>query len=400
MTVAAAHRTPLPLMVLLAACTALGPLAINIYLPSLPVIQGQFGIDIAALQSTVSLALVAFGLGLLLLGPLADRYGRRPALLAGLVLFILGSALTATADGLTQLLAGRMIASLGAALTFITSRAVVADITPREHTQRSIAQMTMIMLMAQMTAPILGNIALASGSWRAIQYAQLLLGVVLLALVYWQVRETLAERPAGEMRRGLLAPAAALLRRRRFQLLMGQTGLLYSAYPAFVSIAPYLMISVFHRPPTEYGLYFISLPLGYFLGNGFVLRFGMRHGQHRLIQGGTGVGVIACALCLLLFALGLRTPAVLFATVGTLLNFGMGLALPSASARAVSESWPNTGSGWGLVGFSQQFAAAAAVQLVGFFPATSAVPVVCVCMLITALVLGIERWSSAGSQPV
>jgi DHA1 family bicyclomycin/chloramphenicol resistance-like MFS transporter len=398
--VAAAHRTPLPLMVLLAACTALGPLAINIYLPSLPVIQGQFGIDIAALQSTVSLALVAFGLGLLLLGPLADRYGRRPALLAGLVLFILGSALTATADGLTQLLAGRMIASLGAALTFITSRAVVADITPREHTQRSIAQMTMIMLMAQMTAPILGNIALASGSWRAIQYAQLLLGVVLLALVYWQVRETLAERPAGEMRRGLLAPAAALLRRRRFQLLMGQTGLLYSAYPAFVSIAPYLMISVFHRPPTEYGLYFISLPLGYFLGNGFVLRFGMRHGQHRLIQGGTGVGVIACALCLLLFALGLRTPAVLFATVGTLLNFGMGLALPSASARAVSESWPNTGSGWGLVGFSQQFAAAAAVQLVGFFPATSAVPVVCVCMLITALVLGIERWSSAGSQPV
>lgn len=400
MTSAAAHGPPLPLMVLLAACTALGPLAINIYLPSLPVIQGQFGIDVAALQLTVSLALVAFGLGLLLLGPLADRHGRRPALLAGLVLFIAGSALTATAAALPQLLAGRIVASLGAALTFITSRAVVADITPREQTQRSIAQMTMIMLMAQMTAPILGNIALASGSWRAIQYAQLILGLLLLVLVYWRLQETLAVQQEGEPRAGLLAPALALLRRRRFQLLMGQTGLLYSAYPAFVSIAPYLMISVFHRPPTEYGLYFISLPLGYFLGNGFVLRFGMRYGQHRLIQAGTCVGAMACLLCLVIFGLGVQTPVVLFATVGVLLNFGMGLALPSASARAVSESWPNTGSGWGLVGFSQQFAAAAAVQLVGFFPAKSAVPVVCVCLLITTLVLGIERWSSAAAQPV
>jgi len=140
--------------------------------------------------------------------------------------------------------------------------------------------------------------------------------------------------------------------------------------------------------------------LGYFLGNGFVLRYGMRYGPHYLIQAGTSVGVLACLLCLVLFALGLQTPVVLFATVGTLLNFGMGLALPSASARAVSESWPNTGSGWGLVGFSQQFAAAAGVQLVGFFPATSAVPVVCVCMALTAMVLAIERWSGAGVQPV
>ena len=397
---AAAHRPPLSMMVLLAACTALGPLAINIYLPSLPVVQAQFGVDIAALQSTVSLALVAFGLGLLLLGPLADRYGRRPALLAGLVLFILGSVLTATAPGLPQLLAGRMTASLGAALTFITSRAVVADITPREQTQRSIAQMTMIMLMAQMTAPMLGNIALASGSWRAIQYGQTLFGVVLLLLVLWRIKETLPARVEGEALTGMMAPAFALLRRRRFQLLMGQTGLLYSAYPAFVGIAPYLMISVFHRPATEYGLYFISLPLGYFLGNGFVLRYGMRYGSHYLIQAGTSVGVLACLLCLLLFALGMQTPVVLFATVGTLLNFGMGLALPSASARAVSESWPNTGSGWGLVGFSQQFAAAAGVQLVGFFPATSAVPVVCVCMALTLMVFAIERWSSAGVQAV
>ena len=397
---AAAHRPPLPLLVLLAACTALGPLAINIYLPSLPVIHTQFGIDIAALQSTVSLPLVAFGVGLLLLGPLADRYGRRPALLGGLVLFLVGSVLTATAAGLPQLLAGRIGASMGAALTFITSRAVVADITPREHTQRSIAQMTMIMLMAQMTAPLLGNLALASGSWRLIQQAQTLLGVVLLVMVAWRVRETLPPRDTAGPQPGLLAPAVALLRRRRFQLLMGQTGLLYSAYPAFVGIAPYLMVSVFHRPPTEYGLYFVALPLGYFLGNGFVLRFGARFGPHQLIQAGTLFGASACLLCLLLFALGFASPLVLFATVGTLLNFGMGLALPSASARAVAESWPNTGSGWGLVGFSQQCAAAAAVQVVGFLPATSAVPVVCVCMTVTLLVLLVERRSGAGARTV
>ncbi|MEO6185526.1 MAG: MFS transporter, partial [Steroidobacteraceae bacterium] len=84
-------------MVLLAACTSLGPLSLNLYLPSVPAVQTHFTATVAAVQSTVSLALLAFGLGLVLLGPLTDRYGRRPCLLGGLILFIAGAAVAALA---------------------------------------------------------------------------------------------------------------------------------------------------------------------------------------------------------------------------------------------------------------------------------------------------------------
>lgn len=390
-TPARQQTLPLPRLALLAACTSLGPLALNVYLPSLPVVRAEFDVPIAALQSTVSLALLSFGLGLLLLGPLADRYGRRPALLCGLALFIAGTALAAFAGTLSQLLVGRMVASCGAAMTFLSSRAVVADLTPRDRSQRSIAQMTMIMLMVQMIAPLLGNIAVAAGSWRAIQYALLLLGVVLFGLVWSDLAESLPAPAAGEPRRSLLAPTLSLLRRQRFVLLLTQNGLLYSAYPAFVAMAPYLMVNAFHRPTTEYGYYFVALPLGYFLGNGFVLRFGQRQGHHRLVMTGASIGALACVLCAVLLAAGLWQPWVMFATLGVLLNFGMGLALPSASARAVDESWPNAASGWGLVGFAQQSIAAIAVQSLALFKVISPYPVVGLCLALTGITLVLEQ---------
>jgi DHA1 family bicyclomycin/chloramphenicol resistance-like MFS transporter len=369
-------------MVLLAACTALGPLALNVYLPSLPAVQAAYGAGLAAVQSTVSLALLSFGLGLVLLGPLADRFGRRPALLWGLVLFM-GGALTAwTAPSLLMLCVGRMLASVGAAMTFITSRAVVADLTPRDQLQRSVAQITMINLVGQMVAPILGNVVMSAGGWRSIQLALLLLGALLWVMVWRNVQETLPARAAAPERdaAGLLAPTLALLARRRFLLLMLQVGLLYSAYPAFVAMAPHLMVDAFHRPISEYSYYFACLPLGYFAGNWFVLHSGYRLGQHRLVLIGSLFATFACVVSLLLLANGVWHPLALFIPAGTLMNFGMGLALPSVSARAVGESWPNTASGWGLVGFAQQLVAALSVQALGFFHPSSPLPVVWCCM--------------------
>ncbi|MFO7326486.1 MAG: MFS transporter, partial [Pseudomonadota bacterium] len=150
-------------MVLLAACTSLGPLALNLYLPSVPEVQAQFGASVADVQATVSLPLVAFGLGLVLLGPLTDRFGRRPCLLGGVALFIAGSLLGALAPGLGLLAIARVLQSIGSALAFISSRAIVADLSPGEQLARSVAQMTMLILVVQSFAPMLGNLLIATG---------------------------------------------------------------------------------------------------------------------------------------------------------------------------------------------------------------------------------------------
>lgn len=384
-------------MVLLAACTSLGPLALNLYLPSVPQVQAQFGAGVADVQVTVSLPLVAFGLGLVLLGPLTDRFGRRPCLLGGVALFIIGSLLGALTGGLGLLAFARVLQSVGCALAFIASRAIVADLSPGEQLARSVAQMTMLILVVQSFAPMLGNLLIATGGWRMVQYFGVALALVLLAAVALKQPETLPE-PQRAMPAGgaldLLRPTWTVMGRPGFMLLLLQVGLLYSAYPAFLSIAPHLMVKAFGRPSTEFAYYFVMLPMGYFAGNAFVLRFGKHLGQDWLIPAGTLFALLSCLLGLLLVALGVRHPLALFIPAGALLNFGLGLALPTVSARAVTRSSPQVGSGWGLVGCSQQVMAAVAVQVVGLFNTRTAYPLLSICMAAMALVLACEwiRW--------
>jgi MFS transporter, DHA1 family, multidrug resistance protein len=381
-------------MVLLAACTSLGPLALNLYLPSIPAVQTHFEAPVAAVQATVSLALLAFGLGLVLLGPLTDRYGRRPCLLGGLALFIVGSAVAAFAPSLQVLALARVLQSIGCAIAFISARSIVADVSSPEELPREVAQMTMIMLVVQMVAPLLGNVILSAGGWPAIQYFGVALAVCLLAGIALAQPETLPTSQRAERGRSIaefLLPTISVLTKPGFPILLLQVGLLYSAYPAFLSIAPHLMVDAFGRPPTEFAYYFVFLPLGYFAGNAFVLKFGSRFGRHRLVSAGALFATCSCLLSLMLMAVGVRHPLALFIPAGALLNFSLGLALPTVSARAVTQSQPNTGSGWGLVGCSQQVLAAVAVQALGLFPADSPYPVLMLCTASMLVVFALEQ---------
>lgn len=391
-------RLPLQLFVLLAASTALAPLQLNVYLPGLPLVQREFSAGVAEVQWTVSLAMAAFGAGLLLFGPLSDRFGRRPSLLMGLALFDVGSLAAAVAPSLPVLTLARVVQSAGAAQLFITGRAVIADVTPPEHMQRSVAQLTMVMLVGQMVAPLIGNVGMTLGGWRSIQYALAAAGLLVTAVITLRLQEThpADKRPPGgggalAFAAGLVRPTLEVLGRRRFSWQLVQIGLLYSAFPAFVAIAPHLMIAAFHRPATEYAYYFALLPLGYFTGNAFVLRYGRRLGTPQLIQSGAITACVSALLSAALLALGVWHPLALFVPAGLLLNFGLGLALPTASARAVLRSMPNTASGWGLAGFSQQIVGAGAVQVMGFFPEDSVWPVLVLCVLAALTALWLER---------
>ena len=381
---------------LLAACTAIGPLSLNVYLPSLPFVQQTFGADVASVQLSISLALLGFGLGLALLGPLSDRYGRRPCLIGGLLLFAAGSGLAALAPSLWLLVAGRFALAVGASVTFISARAVVADISPQEELPRSVAQVTIVNVIAQSTAPLIGNAVIAVGGWRATQWLGAVVGVLLAAIVYYRQAETLKRataRAVGHSWRNFLRPTLELSGRRDFRRLMLQVGLLYCAFQAFVSTAPHLMVEAYARPATDFAFYFAFLPLGYLLGNLFVLQFGRYFREGQLIAVGTSVAVLSCVVSLLLEWMGVRHPLAMFVPAGLMLNFGLGLALPAVAARAVLSAGNNVGSAWGLTGFSQQALSALAVQSLGYFTATSVYPVLWVCLgaMVLALLLETTR---------
>jgi DHA1 family bicyclomycin/chloramphenicol resistance-like MFS transporter len=387
-------RTPFRLYALLAACAAVGPLQLTVFLPSLPLVQQHFAADVAEVQWTVSLPMTAFGIGLILFGPISDRLGRRPVLLWALGVFSIASVAAAFAPVLAVLVAARSVQAAMASLVFITARAVIADLTPKDQLQRSVALLTMIALTSQMIAPLLGNLAMSAGGWRVIQYALTTMGLVLWTIVALRLRESLqaeksplAFRDAGE----LLRPTWDLVRRPGIFRQFMQVGLLYAAYPAFVALAPHLMVDVFHQPLTHYGYYFALLPLGYFAGNAFVLHFGDRVSSARFVQAGSLCAAAAALLATVLLSTVVWHPAALFVPGGLLLNFGLGLALPSASARIITEAWPNTASAWGLAGFSQQVIGACGVQLLGFFPSDTPYPMLILCGVLALLPAIIER---------
>lgn len=381
-------------VLLLAASTAAGPLALNIHLAALPLIQRDLDTDVAGVQSTVSLALLGFGAGLLGLGSLSDRFGRRRCLLAGLATFAIGSLIATLAPTLFWLNLGRFVLSAGAALAFISGRSVVADRSPRESLPRSIAQVTVINVIAQSVAPLLGNLLIALGGWRLTQGVGILLGVAIGLAVYLRQPETMPRAARARMRGARWNPGAplkALLSQSPFRTVMLQVGLLYCAYPAFVASAPHLMVEAFMRPATQFAWYFAFLPAGYLLGNLYVLRFAATRERSALIRQGIAIALFSCLASAVLLAVGVWHPLALFVPAGLLLNVGLGLALPAVSARAVLGAGENVGSAWALVGFSQQALGAMAVQVLGHVPGHSPFPVLALCVVVV-LAAGALEW--------
>src|SRR5690606_11417779 len=154
-------------ILLLVAVAAVSPLGINIYLPSMPGMAADFGVDFAAIQLTLSLYLLTVAIGQLFIGPLSDRYGRRPVLLAGLAAFVLGSLLCLIAADIGLLLAGRVLQAVGGCAGITLSRAVVRDLYGREQAASMIGYVTMGMAVAPMLAPSIGGALDGVYGWQA-----------------------------------------------------------------------------------------------------------------------------------------------------------------------------------------------------------------------------------------
>ena len=188
--------TPWGLVVMLGSLTAMGPLAIDMYLPSLPAIGADLRASASQTQGTVAAFLAGMAIGQVFYGPASDRLGRRRPVLLGVVIFIAASALCAMATSPQMLLVGRFIQALGACAGGVVSRAVVRDRFNHTETARVLSLMMLIMGMAPILAPLLGSFLLLFGSWRLNFWFMTAYGVALGAAAFLRLTESRSDETA------------------------------------------------------------------------------------------------------------------------------------------------------------------------------------------------------------
>ncbi len=185
----------LALTALLALLTAIGPLSVDLYLPSLPEIGRALAAPPGEVQLTISAYLVGFGAGQIVYGPLADRHGRKPVMLASLLIFCIATLVCAVAPSIAALIGARFVQAFGAAGAIVLARAVVRDLYEGARAGRELSLMAMIMGLAPIVAPLIGSLLQTAFGWRACFVFIFVAGIIAAAAVRWLLPETLRLRP-------------------------------------------------------------------------------------------------------------------------------------------------------------------------------------------------------------
>src|SRR5215210_8820507 len=396
-TAAAAQPIVKPgFIALLIAVSAVSPLGINMYLPSMPGMARALGVDFATIQLTLSLYFAAMALGQLIVGPLSDRFGRRPVLLVGLTVFVIGSLICLTAQNVGFLILGRVVQAMGGSAGITLSRAIVRDLYGRNQVASMIGYVTMGMAVAPMIAPTIGGVLETLFGWRASFAFLMVFGGVVLLFAFWYLSETNRNRGSAETARQLMHGYGYLARSRLFWGYTLTTGFISAVFFAFLAGAPYVMIELMGRSPAEYGFYSAIVPSGYILGNFVSGRLAGHVGPNRMILAGSIMALARVAAMAAAFATGFVLPAALFGPM-FFIGAGNGLVLPSAIAGAVSVKPDVAGAAAGLSGSVQIGFGALVAPLIGSTLDTTAWPLITI--MAACSLLAIASFGLVASQP-
>lgn len=368
----------------LAVITALGPLAMQIILPVLPVMQDAFMVSAGTVQYVLSLALFTIAFATLVYGPASDRYGRRPVLLVGLVIFLLGSVVSAVAPSIELLIAGRVTQAVGGAAGMVVSRAIIRDLYDRDTAARLMAYMITALVIAPMVAPLIGGLLNDAFGWRAIFVFSGVVGMVVLALALPRVPESLQPGTSAQTLRGMFSGFGVLLRVPAFLGYAGQAAFGMGMFMAFLGAAPFVTINVLERPPTEFGLFFVLISAGFMAGTFMTARLGQRIGLDRMMRVGSGLAVVFGIVMLAFVLVGVWSPWTIFLP-GMGMAFANGLSMPNAQAGAVSISPRFAGTASGLLAFLQMLMGAGFAQLAGMLQDDTPLPMAVIMLTASTL---------------
>ncbi|HYH21383.1 MAG TPA: multidrug effflux MFS transporter [Azospirillum sp.] len=357
-----------PPLGILAGIAAGGPIALTLFLPSMPILCQQFAASAETVQLTLSLYFAGIAFGQLLYGPLSDRFGRRPVLLVGLCIYALSSLAGVFADSIETLIVVRVFQALGGCAGMVIVRAIVQDVYTGDRTATALSTILMASSIAPMLGPLIGGHLIEWFGWRA---AFLLLAGV-GGVQLWQCLIRLSE--THHARVALSSPGqfaglyVRVLAQPRFVVHAIASALVPCTYFAFLSGAPHFTITVMGRSPAEYGYLAMVLPAGFIAGNFVTTRITHRLGGVRMVVLGTAATAAALAAGLSLAGTLPLSPLALFAPMG-LLTFGHGLCMSNLVSLTLREAQGLTGTAAALLGAMQMGIAAlasrAAAHLVG-----------------------------------
>jgi len=356
---------------LLVGLVAMMAISTDLYLPSLPSIARDFGVDVAAAQLTLSAFMLGIAAGQVVVGPLSDRFGRRPVLVAATACYALASVACALAPGIDALVASRVVQALGACAGGVVGRAVVRDVHGREGAARVLALIGSAMAIMPAIGPILGGFVEAWAGWRWNFAILASFGAALSVLVWAGLPETNARRDPGATNPARMARNfSTILSSREFLSFAAVAAASYGGMFAFISGSSFVFVDGLGTGPEVYGLYFALVVAGYFAGTQLAAWMTMRHGIEAMLRAAGlimlagGVAMLACASSAAIVSSDLGAPAI--GASMALYCVGFGICSPNAAAGAIAPFPALAGTAASALGVLQTGSAAIVGALVGW----------------------------------
>jgi DHA1 family bicyclomycin/chloramphenicol resistance-like MFS transporter len=377
----------LALTLLLAMLTGIGPLSVDMYLASLPSIGRLLDAPTSQVQLTISAYLIGFAIAQVFHGPLADRHGRRPVLLAALGIYLVATLACAMAFSIETLIAARFVQAVGGSGASVLARAVVRDMYEGTRIGRELARMAAIMALAPLVAPLIGGVLQTLFGWRSNFVALFCFGAVAWTMVWFLLPETLRQRaPEPVSIASTLRSYRRFLGDRGFVIHLGIATCCLCGLFAWISSAAFVLQDIYGLSALTFGLSFAVGSSGYMVGTAIAARFVMRWG------GGLTMGFGAAAmafggLVMVLLLMFMPHGAIGIIVAIGLYLIGMGMTLAQAQAGALLPYPDRAGAASSLLGFVTQTSSAVVGAILGHTLGLSAWPLAIAVVLAGGLSL-------------
>lgn len=366
----------LRLALVLGLITAVGPFAIDMYLPALPTIGGALNASAGAVQASLMVFFVVIGVCQLIYGPLADIFGRKPPIYVGMALFIAGSIGCALAPNVEMLIAFRVLQALGACAGMVAPRAIVRDLHTGPEAARLMSLLMLVVSISPILAPLAGSAIIAVAGWRGVFWAVTIAGVIGLFLAATALEETRPkEKRAESSLSGVMSSYGELLRDPTFMGLTFAGAFGISAFFVYLSNSSFVLIDHYGLTPTVYSLFFALNAVSFFGAAQLNAWLGERFGMDRVTRIAALGFAVAMITLAAIFALGVESLAVMAGLLFVGYGF-LGLVVPTTAVIAMDKHGENAGAASALLGALQMVTGAVVMAVAGLFADGTPLPMV------------------------
>ena len=394
-------KVPMIVPAVLITTSAASILSTDLYVPSLPHLPAYFATDAETVQLTMSLNLLGYALAQLVHGPLSDRFGRRPLMIAGMAGFVLFSLACALAYSIEALIVARVLQGIATCVESVVVLAVIRDLYDGPSSVRILGAYGMALALAPAVGPMIGGFVHVWQGWRANFFLLTVLGAMVTALVWRFLPETTVPDRGALNARRLARGYAALLVPGPYLVYALISAAALGALFAFITAAPFVLIDRLGVATEHYGFYQAAIVLAYFLGSLVVNRMAGRIGTERLLGAGLVVVAMGGVALPAVLAAGAETPAAITAAM-SLYAFGLGPVFATAPVRAFDTAASARGSAAAMLGTLEMGGGAMGAFGVGIFHDGTAWPMALIVGAAALLAVGLftaaKPWRAGSAE--